>query len=367
MLSVMKGRDLLRIILLLVLLVALAYFFPYLPLFFLMVLAAALVAISLSDGALLLEKVGIPRRWGVAVTMVSAILLFMGVGLVLSSPFYAALKNFLDWLPEDERAALPFFTDILRGPLERAPLLSTEFFSVLADWFSENAAIFDFNLPALFPPIGTLLWQLIGVVIVFMIILATGVYIAMTPLSVLRIFLRLFSNKHRGRAQKTIEDLYEGLHAWPVATLLSMVAVGAMTSTAYWLIGLPSALLLGTIAGLLEVIPYFGMVLAAIPAIITAGSVSATHMLLTLIVIVVVQTINRNIIVPSIMSRVVKVHPAIIAVSVLPIYWVFGVLGIFLVVPICIVGKVLIRNLWIERPGRVRRQENREAVTVGKD
>lgn len=365
--SILKGRDLLRTTLLIIFLVALAYFFPYLPLFLLMVLVAALVAISLSDGALMLEKLGIPHRWGVVITLISSILILMGLFLVLSSPFYAALKNFLASLPENERDAVPFLKEILSGPLGRTPILSTDFFSTLAVWFSENAAIFDLNLPALFPPIGTLVWQLIGALIIFMIIIATGVYVAMTPLSLLRIFLRLFNRNSRGRALKTIEDLYDELHAWPVATLLSMFAVGTMTTLAFWLIGLPHALLLGVIAGLLQIIPYVGAVLAAIPAVIVAGSVSATHVFLTLITLIVVQTINRNVIIPSIMSRVVKVHPAVIAISVLPIYWIFGILGLFLVVPICIVGKVLVRNMWIKRPSRVRRETRKQAVTIPED
>lgn len=364
MASALKGRDLFRTVLLIILLVALAYFFPYLPLFLLMVLVAALVAISLSDGALLLEKVGIPRKWGVTITLLSAVFFFMGIALVLSSPFYKALKKFLTSLPGTEQEALPFFKDLLEAPLSQTPLLSTDFFSTMGKWFAENAAMFDLNLPALFPPVGTLLWQVLGALIIFMVLLATGIYIAMTPLSLLRIFLRLFNKDNRGRALKTINDLYEGLHAWPIATLLSMVAVGIMTSMAYWLLGLPSALLLGVIAGLLEVIPYFGAVIAAIPAVIVAISVSPTHAFLTIITIIVVQTINRNILIPSIMSKVVQVHPAVVAISVIPIYWIFGIFGIFLVVPLCIVGKVLIRNLWIERPSRIRREQRKEAVTI---
>ena len=365
--NALNGKDLLRTVLLIIFLVALAYFFPYLPLFLLMVLVAALVAISLSDGALLLEKLGIPHKWGVTITLLSTVLLFMGVGLVLSSPFYQALKTFLNSLPRNEQDALPFFKDLLEAPLSQTPLLSTDFFSTMGQWFAENAAMFDFNLPSLFPPVGTLVWQLLGVLIIFMILLATGVYIAMTPISLLRIFLRLLSKDNRARALKIINDLYEGLHAWPIATLLSMVAVGIMTSTAYWLLGLPSALLLGVVAGLLEVIPYFGAVIAAIPAVIVAISISPTHVFLTLIVIVVVQTINRNIIIPFVMSKVVNVHPAVVAISVIPIYWIFGIFGIFLVVPICIVGKVLVRNLWIERPARVRREQRKEAVVISED
>ena len=365
--SALKGKDLFRTVLLIIFLVGLAFFFPYLPLFLLMVLVAGLVAISLSDGAMLLEKIGIPRKWGVPVTLLSVFLVFMGVGVVLSSPFYAALKKFLDVLPENEQSSLPFFKQVLKGPLSQAPLVSTDFFSTLGKWFAANAAIFDLNLPALFPPVGTLVWQLLGTLIIFMVLLATGVYIAITPLSLLRIFLRLFGKENKGRVLNTLNDLYEGLHAWPIATLLSMVAVGMMTSLAYWLLGLPSALLLGTVAGLLEVIPYFGAVIAAIPAVIVAISLSPTHVLLTLITIIVVQTINRNILIPSIMSKVVKVHPAIVAISVVPIYWIFGIFGIFLVVPLCIVGKVLIKNLWIERPSRLRREQSEEAVTIPKN
>lgn len=369
MLTILRGRDLWRTVILIVFLVALAYFFQYLPLFILMALIASLIAISLSDGAKALERVGIPRKWGVAINMMSVSLVVLGLGVVLSSPFYDQLRSFLASLPGDAEASRPFFRELLSGPLGRTPLIGVDFFSTLGRWFSENAAIFDLNLPALFPPVGTLVWQLLGAIIIFMIILATGVYIAMTPASLLRAFLRLFNLENRGRAHKVLEDLYEGLHTWPVATLLSMTAVGVMMTTSYWAIGLPSALLLGVIAGLLEFIPYFGALIAAIPAVLTAATVSPEHVLLTLITIIVVQIINRNIIVPAVMTRVVHVHPAIIAISVIPIYWIFGVLGLFLVVPICVVGKVLIQDLWIERPSRLREESeaNKELPSADQD
>lgn len=356
MLSILAGRDLLRTVLLIVFLVALAYFFPYLPLFLLMTLIAGLVAISLHDGAHLMEKIGVPRKWGVVITLVSAISVFMSVGLVLSAPFYNQLKKFLARLPGDLESSRPFFKELLEGPLGRAPLISVDFFSVIADWFADNAAIFDLNLPALFPPVGTLVWQLISALIIVMVVIATGAYMAMTPISLLNAFLRLFSKDNRTRVNEVLRDLYEGLHTWPVATLLSMAAVGTTMSFSYWLIGLPSALLLGVLAGLLEVVPYFGAVVAAIPAVITAATVSPTLVFLTLLTIILVQTINRNIVIPSVMSRVVKVHPAVVAISVIPIYWVFGLLGMFLVVPICVVFKILIQDLWIERPGRRKRE-----------
>lgn len=354
--SILAGRDLLRTVLLIVFLVALAYFFPYLPLFLLMVLIAGLIAISLHDGAHLLEKFGVPRKWGVVITLTAVVSVFMSVGLVLSAPFYNQLKKFLASLPGDLESSRPFFKELLEGPLGRTPLVSVDFFSVMADWFEENAAIFDLNLPALFPPVGTLVWQLVSALIIVMVVIATGVYLAMTPISLLNAFLRLFSKDKRTRVNKMLRDLYEGLHTWPIATILSMAAVGAIMSFSYWLIGLPSALLLGIAAGLLEVIPYFGAVIAAIPAVITAATVSPTLVFLTLLTVILVQTINRNIIIPSIMSKVVKVHPAVVAVSVIPIYWIFGLLGIFLVVPICVVFKILIRDLWIERSGRRKKE-----------
>lgn len=362
MLSALVGKDLLRTTLLIIFLVALAYFFPYMPLFLLLVLLAGLLAISLHDGAILLEKVcRIPQKWGVIIALSASIIVIAGVVVVLSAPFYGSLRSFLASLPGDLESSRPYFTSLLESPLGRSPIVSVDFFSTVADWFSENAAIIDLNLPALFPPVGTLIWQLLGAMIIIMVIIATGVYIAMTPISLLNAFLRLFSSDNRWRAQKVLSDLYEGLHVWPIATILSIFAVGAMTSTTYWVIGLPSALLLGVVAGLLQIIPYFGAVIAAIPTVIVAANQSAALALITLVTIIVVQIINRNVIVPAIMSRVVHVHPAVIALSIVPIYWIFGLLGVFLVVPICVTCKVLIRDLWIERPTR-RRNERKSAL-----
>ena len=367
MFSALVGKDLLRTVLLIIFLVALAYFFPYMPLFLLLVLLAGLLAISLHDGAILLEKVGnIPRKWGVIIALTASVIVLMGVVVALSAPFYGSLKSFLASLPGDLESSRPYFRSLLESPLGRTPIISVDFFTTMGEWFAENAAMFDFNLPALFPPVGTLIWQLLGAMIIIMVVIAAGVYIAMTPISLLNAFLRLFSTDNRWRAQKVLNDLYEGLHIWPVATILSIVAVGTMTSITYWIIGLPSALLLGVIAGLLQIIPYFGAVIAAIPAVITAATQSSALVLITIVTVIVVQIINRNVIVPAIMSKVVHVHPAVIALSIIPIYWIFGILGVFLVVPICVTCKVLIRDLWIERPTR-RRNRGTALVTPDSD
>lgn len=124
--------------------------------------------------------------------------------------------------------------------------------------------------------------------------------------------------------------------------LLSLV-VGTAIWTGLTVIGVPGALTLGIIAGVLEVIPNLGPILAMIPALLLAliqGSTAYPEMsnlsimLFTLALYVVVQQLENYILVPRILGGSVGVHPALILVGVTVFTIQFGILGAFLATPI---------------------------------
>lgn len=125
--------------------------------------------------------------------------------------------------------------------------------------------------------------------------------------------------------------------------------VGFVVFVATSLLGLPGALVLGLLAGLLEVIPNLGPVLALIPAVLVAlvqGSnlLPVSNLVFALIVILVyilIQQVENNFLVPRIMGHSLKLHPVFVLMGVVVGAGFAGILGAFLAAPVLASLKVL--------------------------
>ncbi len=133
--------------------------------------------------------------------------------------------------------------------------------------------------------------------------------------------------------------------------ILSLV-IGTLTWFVMSMIGMPGALLLGIVAGALEVIPNIGPIIATIPAVIIAllqgssvlGAYGVSNVAFALIVIAIsflIQQAEGNILVPRIIGDSVNLHPVVVIVGVAVGFSAFGVLGAFLAAPTLATGRVV--------------------------
>ena len=133
--------------------------------------------------------------------------------------------------------------------------------------------------------------------------------------------------------------------------MLSLV-VGVVVWAALSAVGMPGALLLGILAGMLEVIPNLGPVIAMIPAIIIAliqgspllGPLGISNVGFALIIVAIyfiIQQLENNILVPRIIGSSVNLHPIIVICGVAIGFQVFGILGALLAAPIIATLRVL--------------------------
>ena len=97
-----------------------------------------------------------------------------------------------------------------------------------------------------------------------------------------------------------------------------MLAIGVMTTIAYFVLGLDNALLLGVIAGLTETIPIIGPAIGVVPALIVAFVEGGPEVVLLVgIVYIVIQVLEGNVLVPLVMKNAVGLPPFIVVVSLL--------------------------------------------------
>lgn len=135
------------------------------------------------------------------------------------------------------------------------------------------------------------------------------------------------------------------LGGWVRGQLLLMIAVGSMTGLACWLLGLPSPLLLGLIAGLAELIPMVGPAIGAIPAVAVAATLRPEVLPLLIVAYVVIHVIEGNVLVPIVMRNSVGISPFLIIASLLLGGALDGLRGALLAVPIAASIEVVLESL----------------------
>lgn len=126
--------------------------------------------------------------------------------------------------------------------------------------------------------------------------------------------------------------------------LIAAATVGVLTGLGFWLLGFPYALLLGVVAGVFNVVPYLGLIVSLIPALIIALFTGSFLLSLGKIALVfaVVQVLDSSVIGPKIVGESVGLHPVwvILALSVSGFF--FGFVGLLLAIPLAVLVKLLL-------------------------
>jgi predicted PurR-regulated permease PerM len=186
-----------------------------------------------------------------------------------------------------------------------------------------------------------------GAVATLVVVIMAGIYIAISPSLYRNGFIKLFPRSYQQRIEATLDDAGEALRLWLGGQLLAMVMVGVLIGVGLAIVGVPSALALGLIAGVTEFVPIIGPVIGAIPAVLLASTESWHAVIWTIAVFVIVQQIESNIIMPLVAGRAVSVPPAVGLIAVVAIGVLFGPLGLLLGYPLAIVIDVAVRRLYV--------------------
>lgn len=122
--------------------------------------------------------------------------------------------------------------------------------------------------------------------------------------------------------------------------------VGVLTSLAFIFIGLEFATMLGIIAGLAELIPYFGPLIGAVPAVALALLQSKWLAFKVIIAVFVIQQLEGTVISPKILGNSVGLHPLAIIIALLAGGHLFGIVGMLLAVPLAAIARILVCFVW---------------------
>ncbi len=123
------------------------------------------------------------------------------------------------------------------------------------------------------------------------------------------------------------------------------LVVGGLALIAYLFIGLPDALVLALIAGLLEAVPMVGPILGAIPAGMIALSISPTKLIWVIVATAIIQLLENYLLVPRIMRKAVGVNPFVSLLAIFAFSSFFGVAGALMAIPFAAIIQLLLNRL----------------------
>ena len=186
------------------------------------------------------------------------------------------------------------------------------------------------------------------------IILFLGIFFTADPSLYKNSLLAIVPSQQEADGSIIWDRISTALKAWLKTKLVSMVLVTIVVSIGLTFIGLPGTLVLGLIAGLLDIIPNFGPVIAMAPGVLLGLMVSPQMAIIAALIYVVCETIVGSIFMPLIQKKMINIPPAITMISQLVMGVICGLMGIILAVPILLVLTILVDELYIKKKKAVR-------------
>jgi len=139
------------------------------------------------------------------------------------------------------------------------------------------------------------------------------------------------------------------------------LVIGIMALVAYLLIGLPNALVLALVAGVLEAVPMVGPLLGAVPAALVALSLGPDKLIWVIVATIVIQQLENSLLVPRVMSKAVGVNPFVSLLAFFAFSSLLGIAGSLLAIPMAAIIQLLL-DRFVFHPGVTEAE-----VSTGRD
>lgn len=304
-------------------------------------LLTILFSIILSAPVNYLHRRGVGRTWG----MLTVIAVFAGViylfGLAVVPVVEAQSSQLVEDFPALLEEALALFNRV------------QEFFGLGARVSLTGESLPDFGRQLL---TGSAVSTAAGVGLTLatalslgLVVLIATVYMVIRPEPWVEGFVSLFPAGWRQRAREVLWEMYHAVQRWFIGQLAAMTFIAVFWAVSLWAIGVPFALLLGIFSGLVSFIPYVGATISVVLPLLLALISEPFTAVYVILAFVAIQQIEGNILQPLLMSRAVDLHPALVVFAILTMGTLFGIVGVFVAVPLVAALQVLVRELWVRK------------------
>jgi predicted PurR-regulated permease PerM len=180
------------------------------------------------------------------------------------------------------------------------------------------------------------------------LVFVLAIYFAVDPAQYRQGLVRLIPPAYRDQINAALDASRQALSKWLMGQGISMLFVGSATGIGLAALGMPLALSLGVIAGVLAFIPFFGPIASGVLAVILAFMQGPTQALYVASLCILIQQIEGNFVMPFVQRWAVELPPVLGIIAALIFGLLFGIVGVVFATPLMVVAMVLVQKLYIE-------------------
>jgi putative permease len=167
----------------------------------------------------------------------------------------------------------------------------------------------------------------------------------------LRFLVWVFSEDNSVTVYDIVENIQKILRQYILGLLLEMVVVSSVACTAFWIIGIKYAVLLGLIVGLFNIVPYVGIFTALfLSATITFATGNVKDVLYVIVSVVVIHAVDSNVLLPTIVGSKVRLNALISFLGIVIGEMLWGLSGMFLAIPMIAILKIIFDRIESLKP-----------------
>ncbi len=317
------------------------------------ILVAAFLATALNPAVEWVQAHGVARR-GVAVGIVYVLTLLAIVGI--SATFIPTLINEVN----DFAEAVPDYVDDLTSGQGRLGFLEREYQVVEkireAIETSGASGLFGLSSTAL-----SVTKSVLNTIVAIITIAFLTLFMLLEGPNWVERILGLVPDRHEPRVRRIGVDVYRTIGGYVAGNLAISVLAGALSAVLLLVLGVPYAIALGLIVGLLDLIPLAGATIAAVIVSSIAFVDSTRNGAIVLVFFVLYQQLENHVIQPLVYGRTVQLSPLAVLVAVLIGAELAGILGALGAIPVAGAIQVLLRD-WLSTRGSSDRGPPEPAV-----
>lgn len=301
-----------------------------------LVLAGLFLAILIDPFADFLERYRMPRSLAALVVYAIGLTLIFGALVLVLPPVLAELKNFF-------AVFAPVLSAVGGEGVAQQSVNATDDWMLRFDaaWSSVQAS----GVSAAVPQVVSSASAAFSGIAATIVVLILAFYLVAEKNVLLRVIAGATPEEYQPFVVQVAGKVRDRLGYWLRGQLLLMGVIFVLTYIALLIIGVPYALILALIAGLLEIVPLVGPLMSGVPAVILALTISPVHALITAGAYILIQVIEGNVLVPKVMQKATGINPIISLVAVLIGWRIGGMVGAILSIPLANAAAVFIGEI----------------------
>jgi predicted PurR-regulated permease PerM len=303
-----------------------------------MVFVAFMLASLIDPLADKFEKYKIPR--GLSVLLICAVLfgVLAGVVILLIPPILGQIREFTRDFAGYWEKATTSFASLEQWGAEKG----------LSENIQKSVATLETSIAKWIGSLFTTVTGIIGGIIAFVVVLVMTFYMVVEEEAMKKIIYNFLPKEKWDYTVQRGSEVKRKLGDWLRGQLVLCFIIGLFVYVGLLILGVDYALALGVFAGLMEMVPYAGPILGAMPAVFLAFAESPIKAFFVVVFYFIIQQLENNLLVPKVMQKAVGLNPVISIIALLIGAKLAGFVGVLLAIPLTTAASVFVKDFYFK-------------------